>query len=89
MQKQFKEHEHIFGYISNNTGLKIQTFLDVYNLYFGISTQYEWGFTMPSWTKKVWPDVITQLAIKDYFVSMATKEMRKMATGYLLQKVSF
>lgn len=88
IQKQFKLHENIFRYISNHTGRNITRFLDVYNLYFGISTEEEWGFELPPWTKEVWPDVVTQLAMRDYFVSMTTAEMRKMASGYLLQKVS-
>lgn len=88
MQKQFNEQKDIFRYISNHTGLNITRFLNVYNLYFGISTQEEWGFKLPMWTKKVWPEIITQLAIRDYFVSMTTIEMKKMAIGYLLQKVS-
>lgn len=87
-QEKFNVHKDVFRYISTHTGLNISRFLDVYNLYFGISTQEEWGFKLPLWTKKVWPEIMTQLAIKDYFVSMATNDMRKMAIGYLLQKVS-
>ncbi|KAJ8966361.1 hypothetical protein NQ317_011936 [Molorchus minor] len=87
MQEVFSGHQTEFDYISEHTGLNVTRFYDVYNLYFGISTEEEWGFELPDWTKTVWPETITALAIKDYFVSMATEDMRKMATGYLLNKI--
>lgn len=87
IQNQFKEHTDVFNYIAENTGLSVTRFLDVYNLYFGISTEEEWGFKLPDWTQKVWPETLTSLAIRDYFVSMTTPDMRKMATGYFLDKV--
>ncbi|KAJ8951020.1 hypothetical protein NQ318_006405 [Aromia moschata] len=87
MLEEFTKHSEVFEYISNHTGLNVTRFFDVYNLYFGVSTEEEWGFELPEWTKSVWPATITSLAVKDYFVSMATAEMRKMATGYFLNKV--
>lgn len=87
MQEEFAKFKEAFDYISEHTGLKVTRFFDVYNLYFGISTEEEWGFQLPEWTETVWPETITSLAIKDYFVAMATAEMRKMATGYFLNKV--
>ncbi|XP_060531079.1 venom acid phosphatase Acph-1-like [Cylas formicarius] len=87
MLKEFGKYRDVFRYISENTGLNVRKFFDVYNLYFGLSTEEEWGFDLPQWTKTVWPTTITSLAIKEYFVSMATLEMRQMATGYFLNKL--
>uniref|UniRef100_V5I8W2 acid phosphatase n=2 Tax=Anoplophora glabripennis TaxID=217634 RepID=V5I8W2_ANOGL len=87
MLEEFAKFKETFDYISEHTGLKVTRFYDVYNLYFGISTEEEWGFQLPEWTETVWPETITTLAIKDYFVAMARTEMRKMATGYFLNKV--
>ncbi|KAJ8969838.1 hypothetical protein NQ317_018939, partial [Molorchus minor] len=82
-----KSTKKIFDYISVNSGLNITRFLDVYNLYFGLSTETEYGFPLPRWTRAVWPDIIVNLAIKEYYVSMATPDMKKMAAGYLLRKI--
>ncbi|KAJ8952967.1 hypothetical protein NQ314_007443 [Rhamnusium bicolor] len=87
MQAEFNKHKEVFDYISEHTGLSVTRFFDVYNLYFGISTEEEWGFILPNWTTSVWPEALTSLAIRDYFVSMATADMRKMATGYFLNKI--
>ncbi|ERL91264.1 venom acid phosphatase Acph-1-like [Dendroctonus ponderosae] len=85
--ERFAQHSATFDYISEHTGLKVSRFFHLYNLYFGLSTEEEWGFTLPEWTRPVWPHTITNLAIQDYFVSMHTHEMRQMATGYYLEKV--
>lgn len=87
MQSTFKKFKKQFDYISRNSGLNVTRFIDVYQLYFGLSTESEYGFALPSWTNAVWPDAITNLAIKEYFVSMATTDMRRMAAGYLLKKI--
>lgn len=87
MQATFKKFKKQFDYISRNSGLNVTRFQDVYQLYFGLSTQSEYGFTLPPWTNAVWPDTITDLAIEEYYVSMATMDMRRMAVGYLLEKI--
>lgn len=70
-------------YISENSGINITRFNQVYNLFFGLSTEVEWGFKLPSWTNKVWPEKILQLAIQEYYVHTATTNLRKMAVGKL------
>ncbi|RZC33739.1 venom acid phosphatase Acph-1-like, partial [Asbolus verrucosus] len=90
-QTEFDNYKSIFNYISNSTGLNITTFIDVYNLYFGLATEEEWGFKLPPWTKELWPEIILDLAIKHYFVETATTDLRRMASGkfcYMLQCIS-
>ncbi|KAJ8951017.1 hypothetical protein NQ318_006402 [Aromia moschata] len=87
MQSEFGKHTVMFDYISRSSGLNVTRFLDVYQLYFGLSTESEYGFQLPLWTDTVWPDAIVDLAIREYYVSMGTTEMRRMAVGYLLEKL--
>ncbi|XP_044254618.1 venom acid phosphatase Acph-1-like [Tribolium madens] len=86
-QTKVRKNREIFAYISNNTGLNVTKFLDVYNLYFGLATEEEWGFKLPEWTKSVWPKTIIDLSIEEYFASTATTELNRMASGYFLQKI--
>ncbi|CAG9762420.1 unnamed protein product [Ceutorhynchus assimilis] len=85
--QKFAANSEAFAYISAHSGLNATRFSDIYNLYFGLSTEEEWGFELPYWTKPIWPANITNLAIQDYFVSMYTSEMRQMASGYFLEKL--
>lgn len=84
-QGQISPDKEVFQYISENSGLNVTSYREVYNLYFGLSTEEEWGFKLPEWTKSVWPDTITNLAIKQYYVETGTKELASMVNGeYLL-----
>ncbi|VEN46490.1 unnamed protein product [Callosobruchus maculatus] len=87
VEDKLRGHEEIFDFISKNTGLSVTSYVDIYDLYFGLLIEEDWGFTLPSWTKEVWPEPIYSLAIQEYFVSMKTKEMRQIAVGYFLEKV--
>lgn len=80
-QAQLSPYLEIFDYISNNTGLNVTTFEQIYNLYFGLSTEEEWGFKLPEWTKSVWPDVITNLATKQYYAETGTKQLASLVNG--------
>ncbi|KAL1506684.1 hypothetical protein ABEB36_006004 [Hypothenemus hampei] len=87
MQKQFKNFHKIFKYVSSFSGLNVTTYGDIYNLYFGLSTEEEYGLVLPEWTRRVWPESITNIAIREYYVLMAENDMRKMASGYLFKKI--
>lgn len=84
-QAEFNRNKRVFDYVSKNTGLNVQTYKEIYDLYFGLSTESEWGHVLPQWTRSVWPNVITDLAIKNYYMETATTELIKYAEGkYLL-----
>ncbi|XP_050308170.1 venom acid phosphatase Acph-1-like [Anthonomus grandis grandis] len=87
MQIEYKKFRKVFSYISRNSGLNVTSFQEIYNLYFGLSTEQENGLFLPPWTQKVWPRLIIDLAIREYSVMMANDDLRKMASGYLLKKI--
>lgn len=72
MQAKFRVFQQTFDYVSRHSGLNVQKFQEIYQLYFGISTESEYGLTLPSWLDSVWPDTIIKLSIEEYYVSMGT-----------------
>lgn len=70
MQAKFRTYQQTFNYIARNSGLNVRGFQDIYQLYFGLSTETEYGFTLPSWLDSVWPETVVKLSIEEYFVSM-------------------
>ncbi|XP_056643918.1 venom acid phosphatase Acph-1-like [Diorhabda sublineata] len=86
-REEFNNQKPIFDYISKNSGLNVTTYNDVYNLYFGLSTEEEFGQKLPRWTNYVWPKIVTDFAIKQYFVDTATTEMLALAEGFHLKKI--
>ncbi|XP_066147759.1 venom acid phosphatase Acph-1-like [Euwallacea fornicatus] len=87
MRSHFKKFRKVFNYVSRFSGLNVTTFQDIYNLYFGLSTEEEFGLILPDWTQNVWPQMITDIAIREYSVIMAKPDMRRVASGYFLRKI--
>ncbi|XP_030763632.1 venom acid phosphatase Acph-1-like [Sitophilus oryzae] len=87
MRNLFKKYRKVFSYISQHSGLNVTRFQDVYNLYFGLSTEQENNLELPAWTKKVWPQQIIDIASREYRVSMGTDDLKRIAAGYLLKKI--
>nr|CAI5844104.1 unnamed protein product [Callosobruchus analis] len=87
VKSQMRKHRRTFDYISRNSGLNVTRYQDIYQLFFGLSTESEFGLKLPQWLNTVWPDTIIDLAIQEYYVSMGTTNLRKMAAGYLLNKI--
>ncbi|KAG5895628.1 hypothetical protein JTB14_017737 [Gonioctena quinquepunctata] len=87
VQEKIRSNRRIFDYISTHSGLNVTKFQDVYQLYFGLSTEQEYGLELPAWTAAVWPETVINLSIEEYYVSMGNTNLRKMATGYFLHKV--
>ncbi|CAH0561439.1 unnamed protein product [Brassicogethes aeneus] len=86
-QKLYDDHRDIFQYISDNSGLNITSFEQIYHLYFGISTEIEFGLDQPQWIKNIWPHPIVDLSVKQYYVATDTVDMKRILTGHLLKKI--
>lgn len=70
MKAKYRTYQQTFDYVTRNSGLNVRRFQDIYQMYFGISTESEYGLALPSWLNSVWPDTIIKLSIEEYFVSM-------------------
>ncbi|XP_050295641.1 venom acid phosphatase Acph-1-like [Anthonomus grandis grandis] len=84
---EYNEYADNFTYFSENSGLNVTRYQDIYDVYFGLSTEEEYGLELPEWTKKVWPDFVNEIAFKQYEVYTKTTTLKKMAAGYLIQKI--
>lgn len=84
---EFQEYADTFSYVSEHSGLNVTRFQNIYDLYFGLSTEEEYGLKLPNWTEKVWPDIVNDISYKQYYIYTKTTLLKKMAAGYLLQKM--
>lgn len=87
VQADLSQYATEFNYIAENSGLNITSFEDVYNVYFGLSTEEEYGLTLPNWTARVWPDLINEVSFKQYEIYTKTTNLTKMAAGYFIEKI--
>ncbi|KAK9700562.1 hypothetical protein QE152_g31184 [Popillia japonica] len=59
----------------------------IWHLAAHLTAQQQFGLTLPDWTKSVFPDKITNVAVSDFYLHTATKELRKIVLGNLLEKI--
>lgn len=86
-QKEFQKHKNTFDFIAENTGLEVKSYYDVFHLYLCLTTEKEFGLSLPEWTKQVYPEPLREFAIKTYELMSATTELRRLSTGkYSTQK---
>ncbi|KAL1512670.1 hypothetical protein ABEB36_002227 [Hypothenemus hampei] len=84
---EVNQYSEEFSYIAKNSGLNVTKIENVYDLYFGLSTEEEYGFILPNWTQTVWPDFINKIAYEQYSVYTRTTNLKRMAAGYLIKKM--
>ncbi|CAG9766535.1 unnamed protein product [Ceutorhynchus assimilis] len=87
VRSEYEKYSAIFAYISEHSGLNVTKFQDVYDLYFGLSTEEEYGLKLPEWTREVWPDIVNEISFKQYGIYTKTTGLRKIAAGYWIQKI--
>src|SRR5699024_3278397 len=81
IQKHFEQYAEVFKYLSENTGLTVKSYTDAFFLYMLLTTQKEFGLTLPEWTRKVYPQPLQSLTIKFYAFLTATSQMRRFTSG--------
>ncbi|KAJ8931200.1 hypothetical protein NQ314_015923 [Rhamnusium bicolor] len=81
------KYEETFKYISENTGENITDIIQVYYMYFGFLIQEELNFTLPEWTKAVYPYPMRNITTDYYALMFSTKNLKIMSAGYLLKKI--
>ncbi|XP_076250926.1 venom acid phosphatase Acph-1-like [Rhynchophorus ferrugineus] len=83
----YNQYAENFSYIAEHSGLNITKIENVYDLYFGLATEEEYGLTLPEWTQKVWPEFINEIAFKQYEIYTKTTDLKRIAAGYLIEKI--
>ncbi|XP_056648742.1 venom acid phosphatase Acph-1-like [Diorhabda sublineata] len=87
IKASLKKYEKVFEYLKQKTGGNISTFFDVFLLYYGLRTQKEFGLQLPEWTKPVYPEILEEMVIRQYYVFVGNYQLRKMFAGALLKKI--
>ncbi|KAF5300268.1 hypothetical protein FQA39_LY11125 [Lamprigera yunnana] len=76
-----------YAYLSNSTGLNVQSLAQLSQLYFGLTSEKEWGFELPTWTNEFYPSYLQEAAIDNYKTLIATPEHNQLYGGPLLKNI--
>ncbi|KAK9680166.1 Histidine phosphatase superfamily (branch 2) [Popillia japonica] len=86
-RKFFETHHEVLEYIRKHSGAKIKYTRDIWLMLGLLVTEKQFGLTLPEWTKAVFPDKMIELALLEYKMQTATKELMRFNIGRLVEKI--
>lgn len=85
LNKKFKP---LYEYLTQHSGKKIDTFTGVNNLYNTLWIENLKNFTLPEWTKKVFPGGdMAWVSARSFATNTNTPELARLKTGFLLKEI--
>lgn len=86
-EEPFRMNETLYEHLRNFTQSNICSLEKAFILYDTLRTEVLHNFTLPEWTKEVYPDVLKEEALH-YFLSLThTKEIARLKVGPLWNKI--
>lgn len=84
IRKLNEKNRKLYEYLTEKSGKHIHDLTSVEYLYNTLTIEKKFNFTLPSWTKSVYPDKMENLASHSFTLSAYTKEMQRLKMGPLL-----
>ncbi|KAK4879695.1 hypothetical protein RN001_007841 [Aquatica leii] len=82
-----RKYDYQYQFLSENTGLNITSFFDLYFLYDTLVTENDWNLTLPEWTKSVYPEYLKNATVDNLLVWYGTPTLKQLSGGFLLKKI--
>ncbi|XP_044765865.1 prostatic acid phosphatase [Coccinella septempunctata] len=86
-KKILEENAELFEYLTEHTGINVDTIRKVEELYNTLEIEELHNFTLPGWTEKVFPAKMKHLAVLSLASFTETDFMKKMKGGPFLKKI--
>ncbi|XP_030388048.1 venom acid phosphatase Acph-1 [Scaptodrosophila lebanonensis] len=84
---ELEPYQQMFRELTNLTGMPVGSAEDVNSLYITLLAEQEFGYKLPEWTKKYFPERMQFLAEQSYVYNAYTPEMQKIKGGPFLRKM--
>lgn len=82
-----KSLEPLFKYLTANTGRKIDSLTTVQNIYSCLHIEDLNNFTLPEWTKKVYPEPLRTISAKTFATKTNTPLLARLKAGPLVKEM--
>ncbi|CAL8126740.1 unnamed protein product [Orchesella dallaii] len=82
-----KDHADLYKYLSEHTGLDVNSYHNVSDIYDILFVQTAHNMALPEWTKEVFPDKLLPIANKWIQMQTKTPEMQRLKAGPLLTDI--
>ncbi|KAI4459537.1 acid phosphatase-related [Holotrichia oblita] len=84
---KFKQYQDLFRYLSDKSGMNIQTPAGVTPLYDTLRCQNDMNLNLPSWSRSVFPSPMSNLSVLDWDYFAKTDQQKRFAGGVLLETI--
>ncbi|XP_028179025.1 prostatic acid phosphatase [Ostrinia furnacalis] len=85
--EKLKSYAPLMNYLSKNTGLKIRSYYDVVDIYSILYIEQLYNFTLPEWTKSVFPVKMADPAGYSFTEFTATPLMARLKIGPIMKEI--
>lgn len=82
-----KKLKPLYTYLSNHTGKSVDSLQSVQNIYSCLHIEQIYNFTLPEWTKKVYPGKMFEVSGLSFAVKTYTKLLARLKIGPLLKEI--
>jgi lysosomal acid phosphatase len=86
-QELNKKLSGLYQYLSNNTGMVVNTLETVQNIYSCLYIEDTNNKTLPDWTKTVYPDKLEWVSARTFATDTYTPELARLKSGPLLKEI--
>lgn len=76
-----------FDDLSTNSGIIFKSPIDTIQLYYALKSEIEYGLTLPTWTKKYYPDRLRDLSNEAWSYFVYNTALKRIMGGTLLRKL--
>lgn len=88
MRKIILNHEPLFDYVSNHTGIKMTKPSDIQRLYYVLETRIAYDLSVPEWAEGIFPDgEMYNVTLLQYDLLSRTKIQKQLDGGTFLKEV--
>lgn len=88
VQERFiNPYKEIYKYVEEKSGKKINNPHDMIDFYFIVRAEVDMNYTLPEWTKGIYPRKIEEASIPCYEYHNYDPDVMKINTGYMIKKI--
>ncbi|XP_058812426.1 prostatic acid phosphatase [Topomyia yanbarensis] len=86
-QQYNKSLEPVYQYVSTHSGKKVNTPTAAQNLYSCLHIEALNNFTLPDWTKQVYPQPLSSISARSFATKTYTPQLARLKTGPLVKEI--
>ncbi|CAG9807128.1 unnamed protein product [Chironomus riparius] len=82
-----KKYKPLYKYLTENSGKKVDSLQSVQNIFSCLHIEEIYNFTLPEWTKAVYPKKMFEISGLSFAVKTYTTQLARLKTGPLLKEI--